>query len=537
MLGIIYLVTQIYSHMCGIDFLKKPNRVLVDQLDTDLRTLQEEEWRPLRIHLDYSRIEHLNSTDVTDLKEKIMPKTKQVFESILKVKQMKNKLRLNSTCDESDVPEIYKEEGVDADIVIFVKIDESGFFLQNKIEAAAIHCLQDSITRRPIAGFITFKPELGIANSTAVDYMVWLALHEITHVLVFNDSLYPDFIDKDMKPLGADKVVSKKILPNGKKMSLIKSPKIVEKGKAHFGCAEFEGVPLEYNGGMGTAGAHWSKKYMNTDYMIGDSYGENLISEISLALFEDSGWYSVDYTMANLFLWGKDKGCSFLDPKSKCLKAEKNTTTSSFTPEFCTQPNYPVCSVSNTFRGTCKVRKYQNELFEHERYFGDSRIGGIDQLTDKCPIATENKNKQMYYGGSCRVGSETNTKSFEKVCPECACFMSNLRPKKPKLRFKQIKGAEAARGLFVASEIDNPNLKEDEFIASCISFSCKDGNLFIQIGENGTECASEGLTNIEGYDGGIQCPSVDILCHDKFKCKFGCVEKYDNNIKSENFTE
>ncbi len=122
-----------------------------------------------------------------------MPKTKEIFEKMLKVRRIKSKLRFQSSrCEQFPIPERYSADGedVDADLVIFVVIDDSGFFLQNRIEAAAIHCLQHAETRRPIAGYIQFKPELGVSNDTAKDYMVWLALHEITHILAFNDGLY-----------------------------------------------------------------------------------------------------------------------------------------------------------------------------------------------------------------------------------------------------------------------------------------------------------------------------------------------------------
>ena len=150
----------------------------------------------------------------------------------------------NDQCEHITVPEIYNE-GIDADIVIFVTIDDTGFFQQNHVEAAAVHCFQHSLTRRPIAGFIQFKPNLKVENKTAEDYMVWLAIHEITHILVMNDSLYEDWIDADMKPLGLDKVIGKKILQNGKKMTFLKSKNIIDKGKAHYGCDSFEGLPLE----------------------------------------------------------------------------------------------------------------------------------------------------------------------------------------------------------------------------------------------------------------------------------------------------
>ena len=38
-----------------------------------------------------------------------------------------------------------------------------------------------------------------------------------------------------------------------------------------------------------------------------------VFSRFSLALMEDSGWYSVDYCSATPLLWGRDKGRSFVE--------------------------------------------------------------------------------------------------------------------------------------------------------------------------------------------------------------------------------
>lgn len=39
---------------------------------------------------------------------------------------------------------------------------------------------------------------------------------------------------------------------------------------------------------------------------------EVIFSKFTLALFEDSGWYQVNYDFADPAYWGKDKGCDFL---------------------------------------------------------------------------------------------------------------------------------------------------------------------------------------------------------------------------------
>ena len=330
------------KHFCGTDLLKTPKRILVPEEPLPLITSSkrimnqpnlEQKWESLRIHFDFSYIEQkvtegiIKQKDLSDLKEKIMPKAKEVFQGLLKVKRIKSKLKLNSPhCETIPIPNLYNHagDGVAADIVIFVLIDTSGFFSENGIEAAAIHCLQHQETRRPIAGYIQFKSDLNINSQFTKDYYAWLAIHEISHILVINRALYEDYIDAEtLVPLGYDRVIGSKVLESGSKMNFIKTPKVMEKAKEHFGCANLYGLPLEYNGGPGTAGSHWAKRYMNGDYMIGESFGENLISEISLALFEDSGWYKVNWEMANLFLWGKGKGCDFFDREKKCIYAEK----------------------------------------------------------------------------------------------------------------------------------------------------------------------------------------------------------------------
>ena len=522
---LITIIGSIYSRHCGAHLLKANRELVKAGNDVPKRQLQEAVHSPLRIHLDFSfidnKIEKFNRQDVIDLKEKIMPKAVQVFQNLLKVKRLSGNLKLNTTrCDVYHIPEKYSfdGEGVPADVVVFVMIDDSGFFIENHVEAAAVHCLQHYSTKRPVAGFIQFKPELQVSNSTALDYMVWLAVHEMTHILGFNDGLYEDWVDENFNPVGVFNVIGKGRLSNGKQFSYIKSPKVLQKAREHFKCDSLDGVPLEYNGGMGTAGAHWSKKYMNTDYMIGDSYGENLISDITLAMFEDSGWYQVEYSNSNLFYWGKQKGCDFFN--SNCIEnknsAGQDEFNTRFKNEFCVEFNKPICSTSHIFRANCTTINHNKDLPISNRYFTNPRFGGIDPLTDYCPIAIESKNNQVYYGGSCRVGSNSSIDKIEKICPECACFMSSLVEIPNTFKFLE-KGRHKHKD------------QQKQLKASCHEFICQHNKLFVLIGGKSIECSPNGDTYVPGYSGLITCPSSELLCHDKFKCKYGCTEKYMNS--------
>ena len=52
--------------------------------------------------------------------------------------------------------------------------------------------------------------------------------------------------------------------------------------------------------------------------MISTDYIDSVLSDITLALFEDSGFYKVEYYSGGLFKFGKNMGCSFFD--KKCIE-------------------------------------------------------------------------------------------------------------------------------------------------------------------------------------------------------------------------
>jgi hypothetical protein len=64
--------------------------------------------------------------------------------------------------------------------------------------------------------------------------MIWLALHEMTHILVFNDGLYDDFIDKNMNNYNISDIVGSKILSSHKKINFLKTKNLLEKSRKHF---------------------------------------------------------------------------------------------------------------------------------------------------------------------------------------------------------------------------------------------------------------------------------------------------------------
>ena len=53
---------------------------------------------------------------------------------------------------------------------------------------------------------------------------------------------------------------------------------------------------------------------MYNDFMTPDFDKQDVVySDISMAVFEDTGIYSVNYNYTTSIVWGKDRGCEFLE--------------------------------------------------------------------------------------------------------------------------------------------------------------------------------------------------------------------------------
>ena len=513
---------------CGFNYLTTSPPILAPHLPN---TTLSSSTSPLRIHLDYSHITSsqtpINQTSFHILKTTILPKALNILHSLISLKSPfppSTPLTLPSqACSFIPIPSHYQHQGIlNTDLVLFISLAPLPSNLPSNIEASSSHCIQDATTFRPIAGFIHFNPSLPMNTSPRyINYLVYLTLHEITHVLLFNPSLFSFFptantLSTITHPL------------TGTTQHIIASANVLKHAKDHFKCDDITGVPLEYHGDNSTINGHWSKRYMNTDYMIGDSYGENVISNITLALFEDSGWYLPNYTMSSLFLFGKNVSCGFFNASAKCVNEQhKGNISTHYPKEFCTMLNYPQCSIGSVFRGNCRGRRYSH-LERHEQYFINESIAGADVMMDKCPIVIED---EAYYGGSCRIGSEEGLDVFEKVCDNCICVVIEKDVSTHSSTNRNLRRSKGSNYIKNAKMDDEVYYKGKEIRTGCVEYECKYGQLqqlemyvVLKYKESvlRRKCSYKGEKLIlKEYEGiVIECPEPTVICHKKYKFEY-----------------
>ena len=261
-------------------------------------------------------------------------------------------------------------------------------------------------------------------------------------------------------------------------MSYIKTPKVLEKAKAHFGCQSMLGVRLEDQGGTGSAGSHWEARYMLGDYMISTDYFENFVSDITLALFEDSGFYKVDYPKYNPFRFGKDKGCDFL--QKKCIDDKGGVVSPD---EFCIKENEPKCSNSRTMKGYCMIGYHSTNIPPQYQYFSKPNYGGFTPA-NYCPVAYERSIKDDYYPTSCKVG---NNSSGDYQGDDSFCFISSLT--------------------------SGSNTPVDK--AMCYKVVCDHNNQLIKVhvGSQILICSERKIIQHDNFKGNLTCPKYTEICN------------------------
>jgi hypothetical protein len=90
--------------------------------------------------------------------------------------------------------------------------------------------------------------------------------------------------------------------------------------------------------------------FMMHEFMVADAGIEDVVySDLSLALFKDSGWYEVDYNYGDDPIWGKNRGCNMFD--EKCVQ---NGVAQS--PEFCDDlTGAETCSYNRINKAKCRA--------------------------------------------------------------------------------------------------------------------------------------------------------------------------------------
>ena len=506
-----FLIPIIFSFKCGFNSLPRPKIQSIIPINNtsnqNLRTLSS--YHPLKIYVDYELIENSLLEETLNSIKSAFDLSLSIFQQLLSIsndgRYTFEAYQINSahsTFTADEVPYLLENsKNIDADLFLIVSINTLG-----NAQARAYPIIKDKNTNRPILGVVELNTAIDTFTKNHIIFISNLLLHEISHVLAFNSDLFPYF----NKLPNLQQTVSD-IEINGIKRQLLRTPKVVEKAMQHFN-TDLLGVELEDHGGSDTAGSHWEARIMLGDYMIGVDYPEIVISDITLAVFEDSNWYKVNYYSGGLFKTGKNEGYNFLF--GDCVN--KNNEESNFKLEFCNNQRDPFCSPGLIDRGYCYLGIYPEDenIPKKYQYYSNPLKGGWD-IANYCPVMQNDYEKanNFYYYSRCNIiGKENYTEIGEKLSNTSFCFMSSLVKSSLSEEIKSKYSNEKAI-CYEVIQCDN-TLKHYTIKIGETEFTCTNGNNIESY-------------EIEGFEGKITCPPYNRICSGTKLCNdlYDCVEK------------
>jgi leishmanolysin len=341
------------------------------------------------------------------------------------------------------VPSDYETTGLPAtDLLVFVTsrpTPTSGAL------AYAISC-QDDQFNRAVAGTINIDPKSVSTDPGDYYSQRGTVMHELTHVLGLSSSKWGLF-----RGLSQSDVTQ----TNNNIVTII-TPLVVAFTQKYFNCDSLAGALLEDGGAGGTVGSHWEKEQWMNEYMTGQSTQNPVFSALTLSLLQDSGWYYINYELAEPMLWGYQQGCNFASSCSQWPSGNGYACTTD-------QTNIPTFDLQA--KGYC----------------------GGDELTNCNYI-------KGYSDGWCidlTYDSNSILNTGEEYCNDCRLFSSSLIKNTPT-------GGPSQLICYKTACVDSNTLKVwvDDFW-----YDCDDGD--------DVEVAAI------NYGGSIDCPKASLICAER----------------------
>ncbi|EKF26466.1 surface protease GP63, putative, partial [Trypanosoma cruzi marinkellei] len=186
---------------------------------------------------------------------------------------------MNEPCNHFTVPTGHKSIGVAADFIIYAAAGPSNTG-SRAVWAATCSTWSDS---RPSVGAMNFDPKY----MTGTAWSVRVAAHEIAHALGFSK-----------ESMEEKNILTPGHIVRGKHRRIVTGKHVQEKARVHFGCDSLKGMELEdEDGDREKEIPHWKERHAR-DELMAPTVGAGYYTALTMAVFADMEYYSVNWSMA-----------------------------------------------------------------------------------------------------------------------------------------------------------------------------------------------------------------------------------------------
>ena len=190
----------------------------------------------------------------------------------------------------------------------------------------------------------------------------------------------------------------------GTARAYVVTPTVASAARAFFNCSALPGAELENQptgAGQSCWGSHWDERVYQTAVMSPLSQDDNYLSALTLALYEDSGWYRANFSSRLLGVpaWGFMAGCGFAT--GPCLVGGADgALPAPVAHPFCNGDDSATdgtgalgCSADYRTLAYCATSTWSSDLDDRFQYFSaDAALGGYMQVRqrEKVPHPSQN---------------------------------------------------------------------------------------------------------------------------------------------------
>jgi len=284
-------------------------------------------------------------------------------------------------------------------------------------------------------------------------------------------------------------------------------PKVKEKAREHFDCSTLHGAELENQptSSCTIVGSHWEERIFLNEVMapVKVDVVKTYMSNVTLALFEDSGWYSPQYGMADTLVkgvhWGYKQGCSFAS--DSCL----SSGATSFPRNWCTSGSNSCC-YDRSGECACGTTTWTSALPSAFTYLSSNLVSGSLPETDYCPFYSTILSNRVCTSTSSIWDVASNANFMrENFAANSRCLESTLHGD-----YTDARGA-----VYPAASYDWSQPR-----SGCYEIVCKPGDASYDVliaGESGllllgTCIASGQLLTSGSLQGAVTCAPPEVFC-------------------------
>uniref|UniRef100_A0A2K5C0P9 Leishmanolysin-like peptidase n=1 Tax=Aotus nancymaae TaxID=37293 RepID=A0A2K5C0P9_AOTNA len=347
---------------------------------------------------------------------------------------------------------------------------QSARIISPSVIAYAACCQLDS-EDRPLAGTIVYCAQHLTGPSLSHSDIVMVTIHELLHALGFSGQLFKKWRDCPSGFSVRENCSTRQQVTRQDEWGqlLLTTPAASLSLAKHLGVPGASlGVPLEEE--EGPLSSHWEARLLQGSLMTAtfDGAQRTRLDPITLAAFEDSGWYQVNHSAAEELLWGQGSGLEF------GLVTTCGTGSSDF---FCTGSGLG-CHYLHLDKGSCS----SDPMMEGCRMYKPLANGSeCWKKENGFPAGVENPHGEIYH-------------------PQSRCFFANLT--------SQLLPGDKTRHPLI------PHLKEAELTGRCYLHQCTGRGAYkVQVeGSPWVPCLPGKVIQVPGYYGLLFCPRGR-LCH------------------------